>query len=118
MLVRSIKDCQNYDVNNLSRSEITSSGIPCCAMMVLVNVYARSSAVNASLYGMKCAYFVNLSLITRMLSYSTPVSGSFDKGSLTIKSSAIDDQAFSSIDGDYSFPYGLCRECLAFTYVS
>ena len=47
--IRSIKDCQNFDVNSLSRSDIIVFSILCCAIMVLKSAYARSSAVDASL---------------------------------------------------------------------
>ena len=83
-------------------------------MMVLKSAYARSSAVDASLYGIKYPYFVVLLLITSMLSYSTFVSGSSDGGSLTMKLSVIVSYALSGVGSDCSRLYGLCRDDLDF----
>ena len=44
------------------------------------------SAVYFSLNGIRCESFVSLSTITRIVSYSSCVTGSFDIGNLTIKS--------------------------------
>ena len=62
-------------------------------------MYASSSTVDASLYGTKYAYLVKVSLITNILSNSTPVRGSLDFGSLTMKSSATVDHTSFVISG-------------------
>jgi len=71
-------------------------------------VYASALASLASKYGMKYPYFVSLSVMTRIESYSTPVNGSFESRSLTMKSKAIDFHAPFSVGGDLSCPYGKC----------
>ncbi len=105
-------------MNNLSRSDIISSGIPCYTNITLVNVYIRFSAFDDSRYGTKCTYFVRRSTITKILSKIAPVRGSFDFSSFTMKSSVIDDYAAPGIVGDCSFPYTACLECLALAHVS
>ena len=65
-------------------------------------------ALLASKYRMKYLYFVSLSIITRIESYSTPINGSFKSGSLTIKSKAINFYAPFSIRSDLSYLYGKC----------
>src|SRR5258708_37211004 len=77
-------------------------------MTILRKVYASSVASLASLYGMKCPYFVNLSVMTRIESNTTFVIGSFEDGSLTIKSKAIDFHAPFGVGGDLRSPYGEC----------
>ena len=67
-------------------------------------MYAKSSAVDASLYGLRYAYLVSVSTITSMLSYVVPVRGSFDVDSLVMKSRAIDNHACSGNAGVCSFP--------------
>ena len=62
-------------------------------------MYTNSSAVDASLYSTKYVYLVKVSLMIRILSNSTPVRGSLDFGSLTIKSSATVDYASPVISG-------------------
>ena len=57
---------------------------------------------------MKYPYFVSLSVMTRIESYSVPVIRSLESGNLTIKSSAIDFHAPISTGGDLSCPYGEC----------
>ena len=116
--IKSIRDCQNFDINSLSRSDIIVFSIPYCIIIVLKSTYTRSSAVDASLYSIKYLYFIVLSLITSMLSYSTFVSGSSNGKSLTIKLSIIVSHALSRVDSDCSRPYGLCRNDLDFAQVS
>jgi len=77
-------------------------------MMTRRKVYASALASLASKYGMKYPYFVSLSVMTRIESYSTPVNGSFKSGSLTMKSKAIDFHAPFSIGSDLSCLYGKC----------
>ena len=85
----SINDLQNLEVKSLSLSEIISSGSPWLATTILKNVYARSSAFNASLYSMKYTNLVSQSLITKILLYTALVNLSLDLGSFTIKSHAM-----------------------------
>ena len=59
-------------------------------------------------YGMKYLYFVSLSMMTRIESYSTLINRSFKSGSLTMKSKAIDFHAPFSVGGDLSCLYGKC----------
>ena len=80
------------------------SGILCQAITILLKIYAKSSAVNASLYGLRYAYLVSVFTITSILSYVVPVRGSFDVSSLVIKLRAIDDHAYSDNIGVCSFP--------------
>ncbi len=72
-------------MNNLSLLVIYSSNIPNCATSTLITVSTSYSAFDASRYSTKSAYFESLSTITRIKSYTTPVSKSFDFGSLVIK---------------------------------
>jgi hypothetical protein len=51
-------------------------------------------------------YFVNLSVITRIKSYSTPVIRSCDNSNFTTKSNTIEIQVFS-ISRDYIILYGI-----------
>ena len=53
-----------------------------------------------SIYSTMYAYFVNLSIMTRIESYSTPIIRSFKRGSLTTKSKAIDFYSLGSIGVD------------------
>jgi hypothetical protein len=86
----SISDFQNLDVKSLSLSEMIDSSVPWSAMICHRNVYAKSIAFEASMYGNMWTYLVNQSMITNMLSYSTLVIGSFNDGSLVMKSIAMD----------------------------
>ena len=71
--------------------------------MCLKNTYANLSAMLDSLYSIKYAYLVSLSVITNIESYSTLVNGSIDFGNLTIKSSTIDPYALASVFSNFSF---------------
>jgi len=71
-------------------------------------VYASTLALLTSKYRMKYLYFMSLSIMTRIKSYSTPVNGSFKSKSLTMKSKAINFHAPFSIRSDLSCPYGKC----------
>ena len=55
--------------------------------------------MDASLYSIKYAYLVKVSLITNILSNSTPVRGSLDFGSLIMKSSVTVDYTLFVISG-------------------
>src|SRR3982074_2723675 len=103
-----MSDFQNFEVNNLSLSKIISSSNPWFAMTTLRKVYASSIASLASLYGMKCLYFISLSVMTKIESYMTFVIGSLESGSLTIKSKAINFHAPCGVGGDLRSPYGAC----------
>ena len=54
--------------------------------MCLIKIYTNGSVSDPSLYSRKYVYFVNLSTTTKILSYIEPLNGSFDLGSLIIKS--------------------------------
>ena len=56
---------------------------------------------------MKYPHLVNLSIIINMLSYFCPVIGSFDFGSLTIKSYNITSYSYIVNLTSYSFLYSL-----------
>ena len=79
------------------------SGIPYWAITILLKMYVKSFAVDAFLYDLRYAYLVSVSTITSMLSYVVPMRGSFDVGSLVMKSRAIDDYAYSGNVGVCSF---------------
>ena len=74
--------------------------MPCLAITTLLKIYARSSAVDASLYGSRYTNFVKLSTITNMLSYAMPMRGSFDNGSLVMKSRVTVDHGCSRAGAD------------------
>ena len=57
---------------------------------------------------MKYLYFVSLSIIIRIKSYSVPVIRSLESSNLTIKSSAINFHAPISMGSDLSCLYGEC----------
>ena len=74
--------------------------MPCLVIMTLLKIYARSSIVDASLYSLRYMNFVKLSTITSMLSYVMPMRGSFDSGSLVMKSRATVDHGYSRVGAD------------------
>ena len=76
------------------------SGVPWFITTSLINVYIRALALLTSLNDISRANFISLSLITKILSYTVPVRGSFNNSSLIIKSIAINDYTLSSITGD------------------
>jgi len=76
------------------------SGVPWFITTSLINVYIRALALLTSLNGISRANFISLSLITKILSYTVPVRGSFDNSSLIIKSIVINDYTLSGITGD------------------
>jgi hypothetical protein len=104
-------------VKSLSLSDLITSGVPCWVITVLIKAYAISLAMLDSFHGWKYAYLVNSSPITNIKSYSVPIKGSLDFGSLTMKSSAIVDYASSGKLVVYSKPYGLCLIYLALWHV-
>jgi hypothetical protein len=65
-------------------------------------VYVSSVVLLASMYSTKCLYLVSLSVITRIELYLTLVIGSFERGSLTMKSRAMDFYTPSSVGGNFS----------------
>ena len=69
-----------------------------------LNKYTRSSADMSSRHGMKYPYFVSLSVTTNTESYSSVVPGSFDFGSLTMKSIAMSCHAPVGAEFGWSFP--------------
>jgi hypothetical protein len=71
-------------------------------------VYVKSIAFEASIYNNMWIYLVNRSMITNMLSYSTLIIGSFNSGSLMIKSIMMDYQALLGVLRDCILLYGLC----------
>ena len=60
----------------------------------------------------------SLSIIINILSYSIFISRSYDFGSLTIKSIAIDVYIILSTSDDCSNLYSLCLECFTLLYIS
>ena len=72
----------------------------CLIITTLLKIYAKSSIVEASLYGSRYVNFVKLSTITSMLSYAMPMRGSFDNGSLVMKSRVTINHGYSSIGAD------------------
>ena len=58
-------------------------------MTTLKKVYASLIASLASLYSMKCLYFISLSIMTKIKLYTTFVISSLEGRSLTTKSKAI-----------------------------
>ena len=71
-------------------------------------MYASALVSLTSKYRMKYLYFMSLSIMTRIKSYSTPVNGSFKSRSLTMKSKAINFHAPFSIGSDLSCLYSKC----------
>ena len=71
-----------------------------------------------SKYDLKYLYLLNLSTITNILLYLVFISRSYNLGSLTIKSIAIDVYIVFSISSGYSNLYGLCLECFTLLYIS
>ena len=76
------------------------SGVPWFITTSLINVYIRALALLTSLNDISRANFISLSLITKILSYTIPVRGSFNNSSLIIKSIVINDHALSGIARD------------------
>jgi hypothetical protein len=63
-------------------------------------------------YNIIYVYFVNLSITTRIESYSTPVIGSRDNNNFTTKSNTIKVQGVFGISGDYIILYEVYRDNL------
>ena len=103
-----ISNCQNFDINSLSRSKIISSGSLWLAITIYKNVYASSLILLPSLYRIKYIYFVSLSTIVKILLYLTFVNGSSDSRSFTIKSYKIDSYSYYTTDRGYNSLYSLC----------
>ena len=74
--------------------------MPCLIITTLLKMYTKSSIVEASLYGSRYVNFVKLSTITSILSYTMPMRGSFDNGSLVMKSRVTIDYGCSSAGAD------------------
>ena len=72
----------------------------CLVITTLLKIYARSSIVDTSLYSSRYINFVKLSTITNMLLYVMPMRGSFDSGSLVMKSKVTIDYGCSSVEAD------------------
>ena len=79
-------DCQNLEVNLLSRFEIMDMGTPCSRTISLRYVLVNFSNLSVSLIGRKCADLVNLSTITQMVSSPLAVLGNFVMKSMVIRS--------------------------------
>ena len=62
--------------------------LECLWYLITLSVYKYPSYItlNNSLNGMRWAYFINLSYIIYIISYSIPVTESFNFNNLTIKS--------------------------------
>ena len=98
---------QNLDLNNLSLFEIISTGILYQDKIYLQNIVTNYSTVILSLYSIKYAIFVNLSMTTNILLCLSVESRVFNIGSLTIKSIEIDYYLVFSISKGYNLPYSL-----------
>jgi len=61
------------------------SGDPCYKNTSLTYICVTSSAEISSVHAMKYPHFINLSIITNIMLYNYPVTGSFDFGNLIIK---------------------------------
>ena len=72
----------------------------CLITTTLLKMYTKSSVVEASLYSLRYMNFVRLSTITSILSYTMLVRGSFDSGSLVIKSRVTIDHGCSRVGAD------------------
>ena len=77
-----------------------------------MNITANMAAFIASLYGNIYIYLVSRSMIIRIASYISPIHESFNSGSLTIKSIAIDCHGLSSVSGLFSYLYKRCLAAL------
>src|SRR4051812_36142700 len=77
---------QYLDVNSLSLSVSSCSGIPCSANNVRLTSYASSSAVMDSSVGWNPAALVCRSTNTNIESHGLSDPGSIDTGSFTMKS--------------------------------
>ncbi len=77
---------QNVNINSLSLLVIYSSNIPNYTTSTLITISISCSIFDASRYSTKIAYFESLFIITKIESYTTPISSSFDFSSLFIKS--------------------------------
>jgi hypothetical protein len=99
----------SVEVNQESRSEIISVGMPWNLQISRVKIFTKCSAVFCSfLSGMKWAIFMNLSMMTYSWSQSS------DKGRSVMKSMAIDVHgAYGSSNGERK-PYGLWHDVLSF----
>ena len=74
--------------------------MPYLVITTLLKIYTKSSIVEASLYSSSYINFVKLSIITSMLSYTMPMRGSFDNGSLVMKSRVTIDHGCSRVGAD------------------
>ncbi len=70
----------------MSLSVIYSSNIPKYNISTLITVSTSCSVFDASKYSINRAYLDSRLTITRIESYTTPISGSFNFGNLVIKS--------------------------------
>ena len=70
------------------------------------------AAFIASLYSNICVYLVSQSTTMRMALYVSPVYKSFNNGSLTMKSIAMDCHGLSGVSGLFSYLYGRCLAAL------
>ena len=67
-------------------------------------MYTKSFIIDTSLYSFKYIYFVSVFIITSMLLYVIFIRGSFNIGSLIIKSRATKDYTYLDSVDIYSFP--------------
>jgi len=73
-----------------------------------MKVCAICNTILFSMYSIIYAYLVYLSVITRIESYLNPVIRSFNSGSFTIKSSAIDFYGLRGVVSDFISLYRAC----------
>ena len=74
----------------------------------LTQIYAISSTEISSVYTIKYPYLVNLSTITRIISYIYPITRSFNFSNFIIKSYNITSYSLFSVSTGYSSLYSLC----------
>jgi len=113
-----MNDFQNLKVKSLSLSDMIFSGNSYCATTFLINAYTSSLASLLFLYNANILYLVVLSIITQITLYITFVIGSFDCGSLIIKSNTIDFYTPAGVGGGCNSPYGTCLFILLLLYKS
>ena len=99
-------------------SNIISSGVLYYKNTVLISIYTITSALVDSKYNLKYLYLLNLFTIMNILLYSIFVSESYDLGSLTMKSIAINVYVVFSMSSSYSNLYSLYLECFTLLHIS
>src|SRR6266568_1646839 len=78
-----------------------------CKHFLFIYTFNKSFADISSVYNIKYPHLVVLSTITNILSYSCPVTGSFDFGNFTIKSHEMTSYGLLGVFTSYNIPYSL-----------